>query len=273
MQLKHTQTIVYLTVFLSLLLTIVSFSGGFIESTYKREALSLAVQGIGQDIFDLFIVVPLLLISMFFTTQGKRTALFIFAGTVFYIMYSFFIYSFGIHFNMLFVFYCFTLGSSFYLFVLLLTEMTHMDIERWFEEKTPVRSTASFFLLIAVLFYFLWFSDIIPAIVNNTIPKSVSDYNLLVDPVHVLDLSFVLPGLIITSILLIKKRKTGFIFAAVLLIFTVLLSLALIAMAVMLNVRNVTEDFSLVIIFSVIAVISVVYLFIFLKRMKTPDAL
>ncbi len=270
MKLKHTQTIIYLTVILSLFLSIVSFSGGFIESIYQREASSIAVQGIGQDIFDLFIVVPLLLISMFFTTKEKRIALFIFAGTVFYIMYSFFIYSFGIHFNQLFVFYCFTLGSSFYLFIMLITEMTYMDIARWFEDKTPVRSTASFLLLIAALFNFLWFSEIIPAVINNTIPKSVSSYNLLVNPVHVLDLSFVLPGLIITSILLIKKRKTGFIFAPLLLIFTVLLSLALISMAVMLNIRNVTEDFSLVIIFGVIAVISVIFLFILLRRMKLP---
>ncbi len=272
MQLRHAQIIVYLTILLSLLLTIVSFSGGFIESTYQKEVLSLGVQGIGQDIFDLFIVVPLLLLSMFFTIKGKRTAIIIFAGTVFYIMYSFFIYSFGIHFNTLFIFYCFTLGSSFYLFIMLIIEIIHSEIGSRFEDNTPSVLTASFLLLIAVLFYFLWFSEIIPAVISNSAPKSVSSYNLLVNPVHVLDLSFVLPGLIITSILLIKKRKAGFIFAPVLLIFTILLSLALIAMAVMLNIKNVTEDFSLAVIFSVIAVISVVILFIFLRRMKSSAA-
>ena len=123
------------------------------------------------------------------------------------------------------------------------------------------------------MFYFLWFRDIIPAISKNSIPASVSDYNLLVNPVHVMDLSFILPGLIITSVLLIKRQLMGFVLAPILLIFTVLMSLALIAMAVALNIKDVSSDFSLVVIFSVLAIFSIIYLIIFFKRMKVrpPD--
>ncbi len=123
------------------------------------------------------------------------------------------------------------------------------------------------------MFYFLWFSDIIPAISKNSIPASVSDYNLLVNPVHVMDLSFILPGLIITSVLLIKGRPMGFVLAPILLIFTVLMSLALVAMAVALNIKDVSSDFSLVVIFCVLAIFSIIYLIVFFKRMKVrlPD--
>ncbi len=272
MKLENPKAVIYLSAVVALFLTIVSFAGGFIPGTYQRETLSMAVQGIGQDILDLFVVVPLLLLSIFFSSRGSRTALFIAAGTTFYIMYSFFIYSFGIHFNYLFLFYCFTLGSSFYLFILILNELLRIDVEKWLEGNIPVKSTAAFFIFIAAMFYFLWFSDILPAVFSNSIPSSVKDYNLLVNPVHVLDIAFILPGLITISIMLIKRKKIAFILSPVVLIFVILLSLALIAMAVMLTVRNVTEDFSLAGIFSVLAIISLLYLIKFLRSVKLLSA-
>ncbi len=123
-----------------------------------------------------------------------------------------------------------------------------------------MKSTAAFFIFIAVMLYFLWFSDILPAVFTNSIPSSVKYYNLLVNPVHVLDISFVLPGLIALSLMLIKKKRIAFILSPVVLIFVILLCMALIAMSVMLSVRNVTEDFSLAGIFSVLAIISLLYL-------------
>jgi hypothetical protein len=168
----------------------------------------------------------------------------------------------------MFVFYCFTLGSSFYLFVLLITELYRFDIKSWFENRLPLKSIASLLIIIALMFYGLWFSDILPAIFNNSVPESVSNYSLLTNPVHVLDISFMLPGLIITSVLLIKRKKTGFILAPILLVFTIMLSLSLIAMAVLLKVRNVSENLSLVWIFSLLAISSCIFLYLFLRRVK-----
>lgn len=273
MKLRHPISIINLTVILALLLTVVSFSGIFIAEIYQRETLSMAAQGVGQDIFDLFIIVPLLLISLFYATKGIREALIILGGSVFYTMYSFFIYSFGIHFNALFIFYCFTLGASFYLFVLIITEFVDSDVENWFGKNPPVKSTALFFVLVAVMFYIIWFSDIIPAMLSNSIPKSVSSETLIVNPVHVMDLAFVLPGLILTSFLLIKKRRLGFVLTLILLIFIIQLSLALIAMAVLLNIRNISEDLSLVGIFVILAVISLIFLTMFMRKMKNQNVM
>lgn len=268
MHLRHTISIIYLSVILALLLIVVSFSGVFIAEIYQRETLSMAAQGVGQDIFDLFIVVPLVLISLYYAIKGSRTALFILGGTVLYTTYSFFIYSFGIHFNSLFVFYCFTLGASFYLLIIIMTDVISTDVENWFD-KLPLKSTAVFFIVIAIIFYYLWFSDIIPALLSNSVPESVSNYKLLVNPVHVMDLAFILPGLILTSILLIRKRRVGFVLAPILLIFITEMSLALIAMALMLNIRNINEDITLVIIFGLLALLSIIYLVLFFRKLKT----
>ena len=272
MKLHHSISIIYLSVTLGLFLTVVSFSGAFIAEIYQHETSSLAAQGAGQDIFDLFVIVPLILISLFYASRGAGTALFLLGGTVFYIMYSFFIYSFGIHFNSLFLFYCFTLGLSFYLFVIIINELMLKDIETWFGGNIPVRSTAAFLIIVAVMFYILWLSDIIPAILSNSAPSSVNSDSLMVNPVHVMDLAFILPGLIITAVLLIKKRRLGIILTPILLIFIIQMSLALIAMAIMLNIRDISADLSLIGIFGILTVISIIFLRLFFRRMKTQDA-
>ncbi len=269
---KQLKIITTLTVVLSFALAIVSYYGAFVSNTYKRDAASMAAQGIGQDIVDLFFVVPLLIISLVLMYRNNKVAYFIFSGTVFYILYSFFIYSFGVHFNNLFLLYCLTVGASLYTFILIISELNGMDVQNWFSNKVPVRTIGIYFIFIALMFYLLWLKDIIPAILSNTIPKDVSDHNLLVNPVHVLDIAFVLPGLIITAILLIRKHKVGFILTPVFLVFIIILAIALIAMVIMLKIKGISDDTSIAAIFIILAIISIIILGIFLKNIKRNKA-
>ncbi len=260
--------ITILTIILSIFIIVVSYYGAFVFSTYERDAASMAAQGIGQDIVDLFFVVPLLIVSLLFMHRKNKTAYFIFSGTVFYVLYSFFIYSFGVHFNNLFLFYCLILGLSLYTFILVINELNGMDVKEWFTNNVPVRSIGIYFILVALMFYLLWFKDIVPAILSNTIPKSVSDYNLLVNPVHVIDIAIALPGLIITAILLMKRQRLGFILTPVFLVFTIILTVALIAMVIMLQIKGISDETSVAGIFAILSIISTVLLVLFLKNIR-----
>ena len=263
--------ITMLSLVLALSLAIVSYYGAFVKGTYVHETPSMAAQGMGQDVVDLFIVLPLLLISLFFVWRNNKLAYFVFGGTLFYLLYSFVIYSLGVHFNNLFLWYCLTLGLSLYTFILMVSEMNSMEVESWFSHKLPARIIAGYLIIVAILFYLLWFKDIVPAVLNSTIPKSISDYNLLVNPVHVIDISFVLPGLIITAIFLIRKLRLGFIFAPIALVFILLMALALIGMIVMLKVKGITDETSVVGIFIALAIISMVFLGYFIKSFKSAE--
>lgn len=89
---------------------------------------------------------------------------------------------------------------------------------------------------------------------------------MLGNPVHVLDLSIALPGLALTTVLLMKKRRLGYILAPVLLVFVIILTIALAGMVMMTKARGITEDISIAVIFIVLAVISIVFLYLFLKN-------
>ncbi len=268
MELKQIKLITLLTILLALLLGTVSYFGVFLPSTYARDVESMAVQGMGQDIVDLFLVVPLLLVTLVLTKKNHKASSFIFGGTVFYILYSFFIYAFGVHFNFLFLLYCLTLGTSLYLFILIMIELNRMDVQTWFSNKIPVKTTSVYLIVVAIMFYLLWLKDILPAVLTNTVPGSVGDTNLLVNPVHVLDISFALPGLMITAILLLKKQKLGFILTPIFLIFVIILAIALTGMMIMLKVKNISDDVSIAVIFIIMAILSTVLLVRYLKTIK-----
>lgn len=260
--------ILYLSIPLSIFTAVASFSGIFIEKTYSKETASYAAQGIGQDLVNLFIVVPVLLLSAFLAYRKNKVGLFLWSGSVFYIAYSYTIYAFAIHFNTLFIIYCAILGLSFYSFVYFIYKSMKEDVLDWFDESVPVKSISVFLFIIASLFYVLWLSEIIPAIITNSTPSSVTESGLLTNPVHVLDLSICLPALIITGILLIRKNKIAFLLVPAFLSFFIFMAIAIIAMLIVMKIRGLEADIQLTVIFGIITFVSMYFLIRYLKKLR-----
>lgn len=256
-----------LTILLAIFLALVSIAGAFFPETYARDNPSMGAQGVGQDLVDLFIAVPLLLLSFYYTSRGRRVASLIYGGTLLYIMYSFIIYCFGVNFNQFFLLYCLTLSLSLYSFILLISDLRHLQVEDWFD-GAPVRLISVYLIIVAIIFYVLWLKSIVPATIQNTIPKDVSEYGLLVNPVHVIDLVFALPGLIIGAVLIRRRKSLGYIISAIALVFMVLLTLALAAMVVLLVVRDISEDFTVAIVFGVLSLTSILFSVLLFKSIK-----
>ena len=84
-----------------------------------------------------------------------------------------------------------------------------------------------------------------------------------------IDLAFALPGLILGSVLLWRKQAMGYVIASVSLVFMVFLTIALAAMVVMLRVREISEDFTVAIVFGVLSVSSLIFLVLLFRKVKT----
>ena len=265
---KHDTIILLLSVPLAILTAIASYAGIFVESTYARESTLYASQGIGQDIVNLFIVVPILLISSFYASRKSKPGLLVWSGAIFYLAYSYTIYSFGLHFNQLFILYCAILGLSFYSFVYFILSAHKVNTAELFSDKISTRSTGVFLIVIAVLFYFIWLSELIPSINQNVTPKSVIESGLLINPVHVLDLAICLPALLLTGIALIKKRSIGFLLAPAMLIFCIFMAIAIAAMVLVMKSKGLDTDFVLFTIFGIITVISIFILVRYVRTLK-----
>jgi hypothetical protein len=265
---KQDLNILFLSAPLAILTAVVSYAGIFITSTYARENALYAAQGIGQDIVNMFIVVPILLISAFFAWQKSKLGLLIWSGAVSYLAYSYTIYCFGMHFNNLFLAYCAILGLSFYSLAYFVITSLKEIVSDWFSNKISTKSTGIFLIVIAILFYFIWLSEIIPAILINTIPKSIIESGLLINPVHVLDIAICLPAFIITGIALIKKKNIGFLLAPTMLIFCILMSVAIAAMVIVMKVKGLEANLSLTAVFGFITLVSSIFLVQYLRKLK-----
>lgn len=209
----------------------VSAAGGlWLPGTYSRETPSWAAQGLGQDAVDLFLEAPLALAAAFLARKGKRIFLFVIQGFLLYFAYSYALYGFCVHFNTLFFVYCAALGLSAYALVLWILGTPPKEAGKWFETRKSTVFPAGFFLTLTLLFYFLWLSEDVPALLHGRAPASLAEAGLFTNPVHVLDLSLVLPAMLAASLQLLRKRPFGYWLFPVMGCFSVAMGVSILGM-------------------------------------------
>ena len=254
--------VIYLTLPLAALVIACSLVAIFTPDLYKKETLNWQVQSYGQDLVDLILVVPVLLFTAIAGRNSSRAFL-VWGGAVFYLTYTFILYCFDVHFNSLFMIYCFALGLSFY-------SCLYFASQKDSFQMTDVphrlrRVTGIYFLVIALIFYFLWISERLPAIFAGTIPASLEEAGLFTNGVQVLDLAIVLPGIFLTGILLLKKRKAGYYLAPVILVFFILMNLTIAGLMLLLHSRGENANLGVAAIMLLLALCSGVLLWRWLK--------
>lgn len=138
----------------------------------------------------------------------------------------------------------------------------------YFAANTKARPVSVFLMVLALLFYFLWLSEDIPAIVTGKIPQSVTENGLLTNPVHVLDLGLYLPAMIITSILLWRRKLLGYLLAIPLLVFSILTGTGILAIFFVMSSKGMPTGLGIEIFFAIIILVSLVLSVLFLREVK-----
>ena len=264
------KSILYFTLPIAVLIVFCSGIGAFEHGFYSRETADWMYQCVGQDFSNLFFVVPALVISAFFAAKGNRIAKIIWAGTMITNIYSYMIYCFAVHFNSLFHFYCAILGLSVYALIHFAMRNTGEDFKAWFSESVGVKPVGILLLVIVAVFYFMWFSQSLPAVLAGTVPASVTGDGLLTNPVHALDFAFFLPLLVLSAILLLKKRILGFFLAPMMLVFGITTNVNIISLTAVTMIHSTTNGLPLIIVFTVFTLLCLTFLCLFLRQIKKP---
>jgi hypothetical protein len=266
---KTHKAFLYFTFPLAFMIAFTAYRGIFIEAaTYPLETDNWRIQSIGQDLVDLFIIVPVLLISGIFSYRKKKIFSFIFAGTVLFIAYSYTIYCFNVHFNNLFILYCLILGLSVYAFIYSISFLRNLSADHWFYVKTPVKLVGSFLFAVALVFYFLWLKDILPFAIRNNTPDILEETGLWTNPVHVLDIALILPAFIITSILLITRKTMGYILASPMMVFILLMNINIGSLSLYMRYKNISNDSTVSIMMGALALVSAALLYSHFKHLR-----
>lgn len=266
--------ILTLSILLMILIILVSVVALRAENFYHLESENWQVQSIGQDMIDLFLIVPCLLVTGFLFWRGSKNAGQVLCGTLLYIAYTFTIYCFDIHFNSLFLLYCLCLGLSLYSAGYFIYRQYCVNAGQIaFPQKSVLRVIGIYFIFISTSFYFLWLSEIIPAIIHSSLPKSLLETGLVTNGVHVIDLSFFLPGIFIAGIVLLRKKRIGLVFAPVLLSFFILMDITIGFLSLLINMRNLQGNITVAIAMAFLAMLSIALLTGFFKIFSTQSAM
>ncbi len=260
------------TIVIAVLLAITAVAGLFWPATYAREASRAG--GVASDIVDLFLVVPVLLISGIKGNRGSVPARLVWLGALGYLLYNFVFYAFGLHFNALFLVYCATFGLCFYAAVFCIPFIPVEQIAQAYGPRAPRKTVAIVFLALALKATTTYLREDIPAILAGRIPQSVTEMNLPVNFVHVLDLAFLFPGLYITAYFLFRRKAAGYALAPVFLSLLAIMSMELVSIMAVMGRPGPGANLPQIIFFVVLAVGFTILLWFYFssaKRAASPD--
>ncbi|MGD1063373.1 MAG: hypothetical protein ABR860_08940 [Terracidiphilus sp.] len=252
------------TIAIALLVAVTAVAGIFWPATYAKETLYSSAGAIGSDVVDLFLVVPLLLISGIIGYRGSVPARLVWLGTLGYLLYNFVLYAFGTHFKALSLVYWATLSLCFYATVFCLPLISLEQIAQTYSPRAPRKTIVILLLAIAVLFAAFDLDEDIPALLAGRVPASVILVNLPVSFIHCLDLIFLLPGMCITSYLLFRRKASGYALAPAFLALLAIMNIELsVLMAVMALKGCFGMFYPMIISFAVVGVAAAILLWFY----------
>ena len=219
----------------AVLLAIVSLGGLVAPGMYVRESADWATQAVAQDGFDLAVAAPVIAGATLATSLGSRRAAVVLAGGLVFAAYTLAIYCFSIHFNAMFLIYVATLGLAGWGLLALA-----IDLARRIEpiEARGARLAGGVLIAIGVAFSLLWLAEDLPAVLGNRTPASLTETGLFTNPVHVIDLAFVLPVHVLAGVWLLRRRGAGELLGPVVLAFGVLMAASIGGMLVVMYARG-----------------------------------
>ena len=190
-------------------------------SIYGQETRVLADQAVAQDVINLLVVVPLLVVLGIGAARGSVRAYVCWLGCLAFTAYSYAIYAFAIHFGPLFLPWVAVLGLSFYALLGSLAAVDAAPVRRAFAGRhLPVMAWT--LITLSVLFGLLWLREIVPDLLGRQPSTSAAALNLPTNPVHVLDLALFLPAALASGILLLRRKPIGYSTAPGVLVFMAL---------------------------------------------------
>jgi hypothetical protein len=176
----------------------------------------------GTALMVLVIGVPLLVWSMWATSRGSARAMFVWAGTVAFLLYQSVLYALATPFNALFLVYEAMLALGIWSAVAMIAQVGVRRLPELFKDRAPVRAMAVFLWIAVSLNAMAWLSKIVPALGESESPAFLEGTGLTTNPIYVQDLAVWLPMMAVAAWWLWHRDGRGLLLGGAMLIAWVL---------------------------------------------------
>jgi hypothetical protein len=189
-------------------------AAGLLRAGLYRDNVLVASGWYGNDLVTLAVASPLLLASSAFARRGSARALLVMFGMLDYALYNYAFYLFGAAFNALFLVYVavVVLAAAGLIFGL-----SALDA-RGFDEsaaRVPARPVAVFMLVVAAGLGGFWVATSLAYVLTGEVPAVVTAVGHPTNVIAALDLSMVVPLMLIAGVWLWQRRPWGYVLAVI----------------------------------------------------------
>lgn len=237
------------------------------KGLYHNDSVSVAAQGIAQDIVTLFLGIPLLIISLFLSRKDLLRGKLLLAGTLGYFLYTYISYTFLTMYNSFFLVYVMLMSASFFAFILTMMSFDLSELSLQMSDKLPVNFIGSFIIFCAAAVGLLWIGKLVPPLVNGTVPAELEYYTTMV--IQGMDLGFIVPASFLSGILLMKRKPMGYLLSSVIIIKMTTMLTAITAMIISQAMAGVKMGIGEIAMFPVFNAAVIYCLVLVLKSVKS----
>lgn len=199
--------------------SVVASVGGLSIKDLYRDDTSWATAALrGGDFVTLVVAVPILVVALVLASRGSSRARLVWVGALAYTVYNFAFYVFGAAFNDLFLVHVVAFSSSIFALIATMSSEDASAIARGYRPRAPVRAVAALLVLVGVVFATLWSVFSISYAVTGRLSLGAATLEGM-HTVFAIDLSLMVPGMVLAGVLLWRRRPWGFVMAAAMSVF------------------------------------------------------
>jgi hypothetical protein len=213
MQRVYSEPALLLSYLIAGLALLASAGGLLIDGLYRGTAFVISTW-LGNDIVTLAVAVPLLLGAVIRAARGSARAQLVWIGMLDYMLYNFGFYLFGAAFNWFFLIYVLLFALSIWALILALMSLSVDQLAAGFGPRTPVRMIAGFMAFVGVTLLVVYFLQWLGFVTSGEVPSIVDMSGHPTNLVLALDLSIVVPVMLVGAVLLSQRRPWGYVLAA-----------------------------------------------------------
>jgi len=221
-----------------------SLVGLGVDRIYALETREWAGEAVGQDIANLIVFTAMLTFA-YAAARGSLKAELVWTGTLVYSAYTYAIYAFDVHFGPLFLLYVAVFGLSAWALGSTIVAADPASLKRRFAAPHLVAFAANLLIVVSAAFALLWLSEDVAATIDGSPSEALAKSGLATNPVHVLDLSLLLPACLFAGFLLRRGQAWGYYLVPVLLTAASAIGTGIVTMMIVLSARG--EETSLVV--------------------------
>jgi hypothetical protein len=260
---------------LSILAAALAMAGSVItllsQRLYDELTAAFLPQALAQDLVNLLVVSPAMIVLALLALRGSSPAFLLWLGTLLFTVYNYVIYTIGIPFGPLFLLWVGVLALSIFALLGGAACINRDELLVTYRSGRAAQVSAWALIVIALMFGALWLSEDVPALLSGTTPQSLVDQGMITNPVHVLDLGFFLPAVIVVSVLWLRGNLRAATVAPSFVLFLLLTGVPIIVTPIVQALRGEAAAWAVVVPVGTVTVVSLLLLVWLLRSMAISE--